>query len=556
VIAVLAALMPSHGHAASNLEQKNGTLGCITETGSAGECQDGRGLVGAASIALSPDDNNAYVASTNWSSISVLSLNPQDGTLFPVDESNGCFYSLEVLYPSCTPVRQLGGVDDIAVSPDGASVYVTSYSDNALVIFDRNGTTGELTLSTGIDGCLNGNGSHECSEARGLDGPRSVVVSPDNENVYVASGGPGGGIATFNRNTLTGDLTQKSGEGGCLNSAGIEGCADAPSLLLDTRGLAISPDGSSVYAGSRTHEVVTVYDRDAEGVLAMKPGSAGCIDEAGDSGCQNGTALIDPDAITVSADGANVYVGASRGDAIAVFDRDASGELSQKPGTAGCISNSGASNPMQAGTAGTCQDGRGMDEINSVAIAPDGGSVYATAGRSSGIVIVERHADGSLTQRPQSEGCITDSGYEDVALSWTAGSCADGSALLKASHVVVGANSAQVYTTAREGGVGIFDVVPPPQPAPPGPSVEITPRVAEGVSRACRRARARVRRVEHRLARARRKIHKEARWARMVNHRRLRDRHARAAGRARRTLNHLAVTGRKARRRMKRTCVK
>jgi DNA-binding beta-propeller fold protein YncE len=560
-IAVLAAtiaaalLSPAAGIAATDLAQKAGTAGCITETGSSGQCQDGRGLVGSTAIALSPDNHNAYVASSSWNSISILTLDPEVGTLAPIDNPTGCFHSLEVFYSACTVARQLGGADDIAVSPDGKSVYAASYSDNAIVVFDRDPLTGQLTLSAAEDGCVNGDGSHECVEVRGLEGPRAVIVSPDDENVYVASAGSGGGIASFDRNTATGDIMQKGGEAGCLNAGGAEGCASAPLLLLDTRGLTISPDGQTVYAGSRTHEVITVYDRDAEGVLTMKPGSAGCIDEAGDNGCQDGTALIDPDAITVSPDGEGVYVASSRSDAIAIFDRDkATGELVQKPGKAGCVSNSGSSDPMQAGTAGACQDGRAMDEISSVAVLPDGTALYAAAGKSSGIVIFERHTDGSLAQRPESEGCTTDTGYEDVALSWTAGYCEDGRALLKASDVVIDSDSNHVYTAARESGIGIFDVVPPPVPAP-----TIFPQfIPEGrtkeVSPACRRARAMVRRVEHRLTRLRQKIHVGARRARRTNSRPSRNKHARTARRARRSLNRVSAIGRQTRRRMRKAC--
>jgi len=546
------AAMPGQGFAATDLMQKAGIAGCITETG-AGGCQDGRGLVGPAAIDLSSDGKSAYVASSSWNSVSVLSFDSASGQLVPQDDLNGCFHSFEVVYPACTSVRQLGGAEDLAVSHDGKSVYVASYSDNAIVVFDRDTETGALSLSAAEDGCVNATGSDDCKSARGIQGPQAVVVSPDDESVYVGASGAGGGIATFDRD-IAGDLHQKAGEDGCFNPGGAEGCRNAPALLLDTRGLAISPDGESVYAGSRTHAVVTSYDRDAEGVLTMKPGSAGCVNEAGDNGCQDGTALIDPDAIVLSADGANLYVAASRSDAIAIFDRiEASGGLSQKPGTAGCISNTGASDPMQASTVGACADGLAMDEADSMAVSPDGDALYATAAKSSGVLNFERHADGTLTQRPGRGGCTTDSGYEDPALSWTAGYCEDGRALLKASDVAVAQDSGHVFTTAREGGVGIFDVVPPPVAAP---AILPQPPAAapKPVNRACRRARRRVRRIEHRLTRIRRGLHREARRARRAKTRRSRNRHASRARRARRQLNRMTVKGRMARRRMRKVC--
>ena len=46
------------------LAQKPAAAGCISETG-AGPCSDGAALDGAASVAVSPDGQSAYVASTS-----------------------------------------------------------------------------------------------------------------------------------------------------------------------------------------------------------------------------------------------------------------------------------------------------------------------------------------------------------------------------------------------------------------------------------------------------------------------------------------------------------
>ncbi|MEJ7656710.1 MAG: hypothetical protein WKF33_06755 [Thermoleophilaceae bacterium] len=37
--------------------------GCVSESGSGGQCEDGKALRGAASVTVSPDGRNAYVAS-------------------------------------------------------------------------------------------------------------------------------------------------------------------------------------------------------------------------------------------------------------------------------------------------------------------------------------------------------------------------------------------------------------------------------------------------------------------------------------------------------------
>jgi DNA-binding beta-propeller fold protein YncE len=512
LVAAIAATPASVAAQATNLAQKPGPAGCITENGSAGACRDGRGLVGSTAIALSPDGENAYVASSDWDSLSILTRNPLDGGLAPVDNPDGCFDTLPANYSDCTKTRALGGAEDVAVSHDGKSVYVISLADDAIVEFQRDPSTGLLTPIAGEEGCIDEGGTDECAGGHGLDALRSVVVSPDDESVYVASSGTDGGVEVFDRNTTTGVLTQKPGTAACFNVGGTDGCAKGPPELLDTRGLAVSPDGKNVYAGSRVHDAVTVFDRAADGALMPKAGSARCVSEEGEDGCVNGAALIDPDAIAAGPEGETVYVAASRSDAIAVFDRNpTTGDLTQKPGTAGCISNTGASNPMQAGTLGACQDGSAMDGPDSIAILPDGSALYAATENSDGLAVFERNADGTIVQRPGTAGCITDSGYEDENLYWTAGACGDGSALLGASDVVASEDSEHAYTAARLGGVGIFDVVsPPPAPLPPvGPTKPGPP--ATGPTPECVTAKASLRRNERLVVVARHAMGKKAR---------------------------------------------
>ena len=104
------------------------------------------------------------------------------------------------------------------------------------------------------------------------------------------------------------------------------------------------------------------------------------------------------------------------GDGVAVFDRGAGGTLTQKAGTAGCISETGA---------GPCADGRALDRAQSIAISPDGRSTYI--GASGAVSIVDRAPNGTLAQKPGTTGCISDDG---------AGPCVDGTALFDAAQSV------------------------------------------------------------------------------------------------------------------------
>jgi DNA-binding beta-propeller fold protein YncE len=57
--------------------------------------------------------------------------------------------------------------------------------------------------------------------------------------------------------------------------------------------------------------------------LTQKAGTAGCISQTGTSGvCVDGTALDAPNGVVVSPDGTSVYVASLNSSAVAVFDRE------------------------------------------------------------------------------------------------------------------------------------------------------------------------------------------------------------------------------------------
>src|SRR6266700_3825973 len=119
------------------------------------------------------------------------------------------------------PVRALMGPgpfvgsEAIAVSPNGRNVYVASSASNAIAVLTRNPSTGRLTQALGPAGCIAAGGAGGCASGVGLDGPNSVTVSADGENVYATSF-RSSSIAIFQRNPSTGALTQAIDGTGCL----------------------------------------------------------------------------------------------------------------------------------------------------------------------------------------------------------------------------------------------------------------------------------------------------------------------------------------------------
>jgi 6-phosphogluconolactonase (cycloisomerase 2 family) len=105
--------------------------------------------------------------------------------------------------------------------------------------------------------------------ARTLDGATDVDVSGDGRNLYVAAR-VSGAVATFLRDPAAGVLTQLGGENGCISGGGADGCRLSTSdSLRGARGVAVSPDGRTVYAGA--------FRASALSVLRRKPApGAGC----------------------------------------------------------------------------------------------------------------------------------------------------------------------------------------------------------------------------------------------------------------------------------------
>jgi DNA-binding beta-propeller fold protein YncE len=136
---------------------------------------------------------------------------------------------------------------------------------------------------------------------------------------------------------------------------------------------------------------VVVFDRAPNGTLTQKAGTAGCITYNGTGGpCTTGsTSLFGVTAVTVSPDGTSVYVTSYNNGAVLVLDRAANGTLTQKAGTAGCIS--------QDGTSGQCvASSFALQGAWGVTVSPDGKNVYL-ATRIGNVIAV---FDANSRRRP------------------------------------------------------------------------------------------------------------------------------------------------------------
>ncbi|HEU5265024.1 MAG TPA: beta-propeller fold lactonase family protein [Gaiellaceae bacterium] len=375
---------------------------------------------------------------------------------------------------ACADGTALAGPRSVALSPDGKNLYFPATTAAAIGIFARDPVTGALRQLTGTSGCISESGTNgACAVGRALSGARSAAVSPDGASVYVASFFSDA-VAAFSRDTATGALTQLSGASGCVSETGSGGSCVDGAALDGARTVVVSPDGANVYVAAETSGAISVFARDElTGALTQLPGLAACVSQTGADGtCVDGRALGGAGGIEVSADGAFVYVASLGSDAVATFSRDpGTGALAQLPGTAGCVS--------ETGNGGSCLDGTALDRARSLSLSPDGSSLYVAAEASDAIAVLSRDGPtGTLRQLAGAAGCVSETG--------TGGACSDGVALDAARSVSVSADGKSVYAAsfgssavsilARDPTTGaLTQLGAPPPPPPPSPSPSPAP---------------------------------------------------------------------------------
>ena len=227
-------------------------------------------------------------------------------------------------------------------------------------------------------GCVSETGrAAPARTAIALDRPDAVLVTPDGKTAY-SSQSVSDSVAIFDRDQTTGNLTQRAGEAGCVSTT-VAACADAVAIQ-GALGLGMDPDGETLYVAGQIANAIAVFDIAADGSIAQKPGTAGCISEDGSGGAVRGRRGTRPRRAGASASAPTASTSTSPlqgSDAVAIFDRGLNSRPTCTAVTATVVHDVPIAIPLQ------CTDADGDSFTREVVAAPQHGSLGALGSRPS-----------------------------------------------------------------------------------------------------------------------------------------------------------------------------
>jgi 6-phosphogluconolactonase (cycloisomerase 2 family) len=309
-------------------------------------------LDGANDAVLSPDGRHLYVPGLVDGAVQIFDRDAEGAGLDAAAEVRE-----GVACEEC-----LGTPRAVAVSPDGAHVYVGADATDSISHFTRDAASGALAFVATTPG-----------GACALAGPSDLTVTPDGRDLLATASG-GDAFCRFTRDAETGSLAFASAESG------------AGAGLLSAGSVTVSRDGRSVYVTAGVSDAVVHYSRYlGTGALSREEILTDAV---------GFDALDGASSFAISPDGHFAYASAFAADAVAVFSRDpATGSLTQIDAE---VNGEGAVT--------------GLDAPSALALSPDGRTlVVATA---DGVVAFQRDLGTGLLGFAQA--AATPSGLNDV----------------------------------------------------------------------------------------------------------------------------------------------
>jgi DNA-binding beta-propeller fold protein YncE len=360
-------------------------------------------------------------------------LNGQNGCLVAPDQS-----SSDQGTSRCGTGKGLYGASAVAVSPDGANVYVAggvagadvAKSYGAVAILKRDPASGSISEVN----CLSSDGtdhrdgaSGACAPEPSLLGADGVAVSPDGKTVYVSSSSSAS-IVAFSRDPATGGLTRL----GCFQGTPRPGapCGSA-NLFSSTSSPLVSANDSALYVAAPLSGAVSALDasdrlRTPAGIVPALPAAPS---GASESSTATGTGSSAPaDSSTPSLGTTSSTTPASPTPSLsAIFTSSIVGDELLNP----CIAVNGLD--------GACSVGVATDGLGELALSPDGKQVYGAASESAAIDVFAPAAGGGLSET----GCVMQSAPH--------GLCSSDQSLSKPGDLAVSPDGKNVYAADTQG---------------------------------------------------------------------------------------------------------
>ncbi len=201
------------------------------------------GLGGAIDVTVSGDGKSVYVASWDDDAVAV----------FGRDLDTGLLSFQQLLKDGQDNVDGLNNARSVTVSGDGKSVYVASWNDDAVAVFGRDLGTGQLTYQL-------------LQKYHRLEYVSSVTVSGDGKSVYVVGNDA---VAMFWRDLGTGQLIYQQAMFDNVN--GVKGLNGANSVV-------VSPDDQFVYVASYDDDAIAIFSHINQAPLNILPPADPTID--------------------------------------------------------------------------------------------------------------------------------------------------------------------------------------------------------------------------------------------------------------------------------------